>query len=104
MRSPQNVSGDPQTSMQKVYSLEWTTVQARRRHWSNLGRKIDGEANDPSIAKREEVSPNHAQRVAPIGLLVFPTISFRLLYGLLMRPAPIVTPRSDDAPVFVSNN
>jgi transposase InsO family protein len=63
----------------------WRTSQARHRDRSNVSRKIHDPAQKPAIARLEDISArNHADGIASIDLFVVPTISFRLLYGLLI--------------------
>jgi hypothetical protein len=60
------------------------TPQARHRHWSNLGRQIHGNAPETPIPRVEDVPRNHADGIVSMDLFVVPTLSFRLLYGLLI--------------------
>ena len=55
------------------------TPQARHRNWSNPGRQIHGKAQATPISFR-----NHADGIASLDLFVVPTLSFRLLYGLVI--------------------
>ena len=47
-------------------------------NWSNLGRQIHGKAQETPFLR------NHADGIASMDLFVVPTLSFRLLYGLLI--------------------
>src|SRR5262245_1698256 len=58
------------------------TPQTRHRCGSDLGRKIYGKTQETSSWKT--FLRNHADGIAAMDLFVVPTISFRLLYGLLI--------------------
>jgi hypothetical protein len=55
-----------------------------RRCWPNFGRQIHGRRRKPPSQGWKTFLRNHADGVASIDLFVVPTISFRLLYGLLI--------------------
>src|SRR5436190_11168334 len=62
----------------------WRAPQARHRCRPDLRCEVHGAAKAPSIARLETFLLNHADGIASIDLFVVPTISFRLLYGLLV--------------------
>ena len=62
----------------------WRTPQARHRNWPDLGRQVHGKVQETPIARVEAFLRNHADGIASMDLFVVPTLSFRLLYGLLI--------------------
>src|SRR5262249_30682504 len=58
------------------------TAQARHRRRTDHGRKVHGEEKDAAVAKT--FLHNHADGIGSMDLFLVPTISFRLLYGLLI--------------------
>jgi transposase InsO family protein len=60
------------------------TTQARHRCWTDHGRKIYGEEEDAAVAGWKTFLRTHADGIASIDLFLVPTISFRLLHGLLI--------------------
>ena len=62
----------------------WRTPQARDRNWSNLRRQIHGKDEETAIARVEDLPRNHADGIVSMDLFVVPTLSFRLLYGLVI--------------------
>src|SRR6476646_10785186 len=61
----------------------WRTPQARHRRRPDLSRQVHGAAQTTSLARLENLL-NHMDGIASIDLFVVPTISFKLLYGLLI--------------------
>src|SRR4051794_20612162 len=64
-------------------SHPWRTPQARHRCRPDFGCQVHGRRRPPSQGWRTFLL-NHADGIASIDLFVVPTISFRLLYGLLI--------------------
>ena len=62
----------------------WGASQARRRCRPDQRGQVYGAVEGPSLAGMEDVPRNHAEGIAAMDLFVVPTISFRLLYGLLI--------------------
>jgi hypothetical protein len=60
------------------------TAQARHRCRTDHGRKVHGEGEATAVAGLEDLLRNHADGIASMDLFLVPTISFRLLYGLLI--------------------
>ncbi len=60
------------------------TPQARHRNWSNPGRQIHGKAQATTISRLEDFSPQPRRWDCILDLFVVPTLSFRLLYGLVI--------------------
>jgi transposase InsO family protein len=58
--------------------------QARHRCRANHRCKVYGEGRATAVPRVETFLHNHADGIASIDLFVVPTISFRLLYGLLI--------------------
>jgi hypothetical protein len=57
----------------------WRAPQARRRHGRDMVRR-----RDPRSQGWRTLLRNHADGIAAMDMFVVPTISFRLLYGLLI--------------------
>jgi hypothetical protein len=62
----------------------WRTPQARHRSWPNLSRQVHGQAQETAIPRLEDIPSQPRRWIAAMDLFVVPTISFRLLYGLLI--------------------
>ena len=62
----------------------WRTPQTRYRRWSNLGREVYGKAQETPSQGWRTFLRNHADGIASMDLFVVPTLSFRLLFGLLI--------------------
>jgi hypothetical protein len=60
------------------------TAQAWDRHRPNQRRQIYGAEEGTSVTGWRTFLRNHADGIAAIDLFVVPTVSFRLLYGLLI--------------------
>ena len=52
--------------------------------WPELSRQVHGAPKTTSLARLRTFLLNHADGIASIDLFVVPTISFKLLYGLLI--------------------
>ena len=79
----------------------WRTAQARNRRWPNLGRQIYGEAQEASIARVEDLSPQPRRRDRIDGPVCRSDnlISAALwLADFTARPTPNVMAGSDGAP------
>ena len=59
-------------------------AQARHRRWANQRRQVHGAEEGSSVTGAEDLPSHHADGIAAMDLFVVPTISFRLLYGLLI--------------------
>jgi hypothetical protein len=62
----------------------WRAPQARRRYRTDQRGQVHGQATRPAVARRRTFLRNHADGIAAMDMFVVPTISFRLLYGLLI--------------------
>jgi len=62
----------------------WRVAQARHRYRPDKRGQVYRQAKRPAISRVEDVLHNHADGIAAMDLFVVPTISFRLLYGLLI--------------------
>ena len=62
----------------------WRTPQARRRYRTDERGQVHGQATRPAAQGWRTFLRNHADGIAAMDLFVVPTISFRLLYGLLI--------------------
>src|ERR1700736_3195768 len=62
----------------------WRTPQARRRYRTDQCGQVHGQATNPPSQSWKTFLRNHADGIAAMDMLVVPTISFRLLYGLLI--------------------
>ena len=62
----------------------WRASQARHRNRTDQRRQVYGQAERPAVPRLEDVPPQYADGIAAMDLFVVPTISFRLLYGLLI--------------------
>ena len=62
----------------------WRASQARHRCRTNHRCKVYGKGKATAVPGVEDVLHNHADGIASIDLFAVPTISFRLLYGLLI--------------------
>ena len=62
----------------------WRAPQARDRCRANHRCKVYGEAKATAVPRWKTFLHNHADGIASMDLFVVPTISFRLLYGLLI--------------------
>ncbi len=63
----------------------WGTPQAGDRCWADECRQIYGQGQGAAaVTGLRTFITNHADGIAAIDLFVVPTISFRLLYGLLI--------------------
>src|SRR5437763_5650088 len=62
----------------------WRAPQARHRCRPDLSRQVYGAAKATPSQGWRTFLLNHADGIASIDLFVVPTISFRLLYGLLI--------------------
>jgi hypothetical protein len=62
----------------------WRASQARHRCRANHRCKVYGEGRRPPSQGWKTFLHNHAEGIASMDLFVVPTISFRLLYGLLV--------------------
>jgi Integrase core domain len=64
----------------------WRTPQARHRYRTDQRDQVHGQATRPAIPSQgwRTFLRNHADGIAAMDLFVVPTISFRLLYGLLI--------------------
>jgi transposase InsO family protein len=82
--SPTDSSHEPDQSALGRSQDPWRTSQARHRRWPNLRCQIHGKAQKAAIQGWKTFLHNHADGIASIDLFVVPTISFRLLYGLLI--------------------
>ncbi len=65
-------------------TASWRASQARHRCRTNHRCKVYGKGKATAVPGVEDVLHNHADGIASIDLFVVPTISFRLLYGLLL--------------------
>src|SRR6202051_2025657 len=61
----------------------WRTPQDRHRYRTDQRGQVHGQAKRPTQGWRTFLR-NHAAGIAAMDLFVVPTISFRLLYGLLI--------------------
>jgi len=68
-------------------------AQARHRCRADERGQIYSQKTRTTVARLEDVPANHADGIAAMDLFVVPTISFRLLYGLLIMGTA-------DAPAF----
>src|SRR5271156_5203833 len=62
----------------------WRTPQARHRYRTDQRGQVHGQAKRPAIPRLEDVPSQSCRRHRRDDLFVVPTISFRLLYGLLI--------------------
>jgi transposase InsO family protein len=62
----------------------WRTAQARHRYRADERGQVHGTEETPTVAGWSTFLRNHADGIAAMDLFVVPTISFRLLYGLLI--------------------
>jgi hypothetical protein len=62
----------------------WRASQARHRCWPDQRRQVYGTEEGPPSQGWTTFLRNHADGIAAMDLFVVPTISFRLLYGLLI--------------------
>jgi transposase InsO family protein len=60
------------------------TPQAWHRRRTDHGRKVHGEEENAAVAGLEDLPSQSADGIASMDLFLVPTISFRLLYGLLI--------------------
>jgi hypothetical protein len=60
------------------------TAQAWDRYWADQRRQVHGAEARTSVARMEDISAQSCGRYRRHGLFVVPTVSFRLLYGLLI--------------------
>jgi hypothetical protein len=65
-------------------TASWRASQARHRGRTNQRCKVYGEGRATAVPRVEDVLHNHADGIASMDLFVVPTLSFRLLYGLLI--------------------
>ena len=65
-------------------TASWRASQARHRCRTNHRCKVYGKGKATAVPGVEDVLHNHADGIASIDLFAVPTISFRLLYGLLI--------------------
>jgi transposase InsO family protein len=65
-------------------SHSWRIAQARHRYWADQRRQVYGAQERPLSQGWKTFLRNHADGVAAMDLFVVPTVSFRLLYGLLI--------------------
>src|ERR1700721_2495282 len=63
----------------------WRTPQARRRYRTDERGQVHGQATRPAAQGWRTFLRNHADGIAAMDLFVVPTISFRLLYVLLIK-------------------
>src|ERR1700738_4018984 len=62
----------------------WRSAQARRRYRTDQRGHVHGQATKPAVPRLEDILRNHADGIAAMDMFIVPTISFRLLYGLLI--------------------
>src|ERR1700675_3786208 len=62
----------------------WRTPQDRHRYRTDQRGQVHGQAKRLAIQGWRTFLRNHADGIAAMDLFVVPTISFRLLYGLLI--------------------
>jgi hypothetical protein len=62
----------------------WRTAQARDRYRADERGQVPGTEETPPSQGWSTFLRNHADGIAAMDLFVAPTISFRLLYGLLI--------------------
>ena len=60
------------------------TAQARDRYWADQRGQVHGAERGPPSQGWKTFLRNHADGIAAMDLFVVPTVSFRLLYGLLI--------------------
>jgi hypothetical protein len=73
----------PQPIMGRTTDL-WRASQARHRCRANHRCKVYGEAKATAVQGWKTFLHNHAEGIASMDQFVVPTLSFRLLYGLLI--------------------
>src|SRR4051794_3568623 len=85
---PRNSAADPRDEPGKSFlgrsSHPWRTPQAQHQCRPDFGCQVHGPRPASTIAGLRTFLLNHADGIASIDLFVVPTISFRLLYGLLV--------------------
>src|SRR5262245_56560028 len=75
---------EPRQSTVGSTTDSWRTAQARHRYRADKRGQIHGPEATPTVAGLGTFLRNHADGIAATDLFVVPTISFRLLCGLLL--------------------